>query len=313
MDKLTAIRAFLAVVDAGGFAKAGGRLGLPKPTVSRMVRMLEDELQLKLLHRTTRHLAVTREGELYYQGAVELLGQLEALESQVCDAALGPRGSVRVEAPSALAAAVLAPALPGFFAVYPEIQLELGISNRSGSLLAENLDCVVRIGPILDDRLVALPPLKLATVACASPAYLAQYGAPRHPEALAVGHVLLRGLSPTTGQPFLRRFQKGEESVEVDGPSPLALNEGNTAVAAARAGLGVAVVFHHLAAPWLASGELIQLFPDWTSQAAIVQVAYLANRRLPRKVRVTVDWLQATIASMAAQSAHALAATASPP
>jgi LysR family transcriptional regulator, regulator for bpeEF and oprC len=291
MDKLTAIRAFVRVSDSGTFSKAADLMDIPKPTVTRLVQMLENDMNVKLLHRTTRHVRMTPEGAAYYEGAVRLLAELEELEAGVSKASIRPRGRVRFELPTSLAYSVVIPALPEFLTQYPEIQVEVGISNRAVDLVAENLDFVVRLGPVFNESLVTRPLCELPVRVSASPKYLARHGRPKHPNNLKEGHSLIRVVSPTTGRPFRREFRKGDERIAIGDNSPISVNDSGAAVAAGLAGLGVVTTFAHLVDSHIASGALVEILPGWTSGAAQVQVAYPPNRYISKKVRVLIDWL----------------------
>lgn len=291
MDKFTAIQAFVRVVDAGSFSKAADLMYLPKPTVTRLVQMLERDLKVKLLHRTTRQLTMTCEGASYYEGALRLLGEMDELESSVSQATTKPRGQIKLELPTALAFTVVIPALPDFFARFPEIQIDVGVSNRSGDLVAEKLDCVVRIGPIVNESLIARTLAELPVQACATPIYLERHGAPRHPSELLEKHSLIRSVSPTTGRAFRHELRRHDEHVEVAGRHHISINDANGAIAACLSGLGIAITFRHLLQPYLDSGALVHVLPEWTAGSTNVQIAYTANRHLPNKVRVFIDWI----------------------
>jgi LysR family transcriptional regulator, regulator for bpeEF and oprC len=297
MDKLTAIQAFVRVADAGNFSKAANLMDIPKPTVTRLVQMLEKDMKVKLLHRTTRHVKMTREGAIYYEGAIRLLAELEELEAGVSKAWTKPRGRVRFELPTSLAYSIVIPALPEFLTQYPDIQVEIGVSNRAADPVAENLDFVVRLGPVFNESLVTRVLCELPIRVCASPEYLVKHGKPKHPNELKEGHCLVRVVSPTTGRPFRREFRKGDEQVEIGDNSPISVNDSGAAVAAGLAGLGIVATFTHLVNSHIASGALVEILPGWTSGTVQIQVAYPPNRYISKKVRVLIDWLIALFAS----------------
>jgi DNA-binding transcriptional LysR family regulator len=181
MDKFSAMQAFVRVVEAGTFTKAADSMGMPKPTVTRLIQTLELSLDTKLLNRTTRKVTVTADGAAYYERAGRLLGEMEELESSMSRAKASPRGRLKVDIPSSLGMAVVIPALPDFYARYPDIQLELGVSDRPIDILAENVDCVIRGGEITDQSLVARRIGEFYLMSCASPAYLKRHGVPAAP------------------------------------------------------------------------------------------------------------------------------------
>lgn len=292
MDKFAAMRAFIGVVDAGNFSRAAEQLDLPRPTVTRLVQQLERELQIKLLHRTTRRMTVTEEGRRYYDGALQLVADVDVLESDMAGARCRPRGTIRVDVPGTLASSVVIPALPGFFAHYPDINIDLKIDNRSADLIERGVDCVIRIGSIVDDRLVARLLADLDFVTLASPGYLSAHGHPAHPHDLANHHTCIQIVSPRTGQAFRSTLSRGDESMSPRTDHHLTVDDARAALAACRAGLGITTTYALLAAPYLASGELETVLDDWGCGSAPVQVAYPATRIPAQRVRVFVDWAQ---------------------
>ena len=154
MDQVAALRAFTRIVQTGSFTQASALLRVPKPTVSKLVQQLEAHLQTKLLSRTTRRLAVTSDGAAYYERAVQVLADLEELDASVTASQARPKGKLRIDVSSSLAQLVIVPALGRFFGKYPDIQLEIGTSDRPTDLVAENVDCVIRAGadrrPLVD-------------------------------------------------------------------------------------------------------------------------------------------------------------------
>jgi DNA-binding transcriptional LysR family regulator len=292
MDKFAAMRTFIGVADAGNFSRAAEQLGLPRPTVTRLVQQLEKELQIKLLHRTTRRMTLTEEGRRYYQGALQLITDIDTLESDVAGARSRPRGTIRVGVPGTLASSVVIPALSDFFAQYPDIAIDLKIDNRSADLIERGIDCVIRIGSIVDDRLVARPLAHLDFVTLASPAYLSARGRPVHPQDLVHDHTSIQVVSPRTGRPYRYTLSRGGESVSPRADRYLTADDARAALAACHAGLGIVTTYALLAAPYLASGELETVLHDWDCGSAPVQVAYPATRILAQRVRAFVDWVQ---------------------
>lgn len=155
MDRFDAMRAFARVVEAGSFTKAAQTLHMSKTTVTQLIQQLEARLRVKLLHRTTRRLGVTPDGAVYYERVIRLLADMEDAENSLSSAAMTPRGRLRVDVPSPLARLILVPALPVFHARYPDIQFDMGVSDRVVDLIGDNVDCVLRGGEINDQSLIA--------------------------------------------------------------------------------------------------------------------------------------------------------------
>lgn len=291
MDKLQAMQAFVRVVEAGTFAKAADMLDLPKPTLTRLIQGLEAELHTKLLNRTTRRMSVTEDGAAYYERVVRLLGEMAELESCMSGARGKPRGRLRVDVPAALALAVIIPALPDFRARYPDIQVDLGVTDRTVDLLSENIDCVIRGGTVTDQSLVAREIGRVGFAICATPAYLASRRLPRGPQELVDGYCVIRSFSTRSGKMRPLVLHRGEERFEVECAQNVNTNDSSAALAACLAGLGVVQLPAVLVAPYLASGALTVLLTEWRSEPASVFVVYPANRHLSVKVRVFVDWV----------------------
>ena len=291
MDKFSAMQAFVRVVEAGTFTKAADQMDMPKPTVTRLIQDLEKELDTKLLNRTTRKVTVTVDGAAYYEQASRLLGEVHELESSMSKAKASPRGRLKVDVPSSLGLAVIIPALPDFYARYPDIQLELGVSDRTIDIIAENVDCVVRGGELTDQSLVARRIGEFWLMSCASPAYLKRHGALKHPGELENGHQLIRYTSPRNGRAYTSELHKDGETVEMTGHRQLSVNDSNAGVAAALAGLGVLHTASFLVQDHISSGALEPLFTEWCTESIPLHVVYPPNRHLSNKVRVFVDWI----------------------
>ncbi len=291
MDKFSAMQAFVRVVEAGTFTKAADSMHMPKPTVTRLIQDLEKELDTKLLNRTTRKVTVTVDGAAYYEQASRLLSEVQELESSMSRARASPRGKLKVDIPSSLGLAVIIPALPDFHARYPDIQLQLGVSDQPVDILAENIDCVIRGGEITDQSLVARRVGEMYLMTCASPAYLKRHGVPQHPGELEDGHQSIRYVSPRNGKLYTFKMHKDGEVVEVGGRHNLSVNDSNAGVAAALAGLGVLHTATFLVQHHISSGALEPLFTGWCTEAKPIYVVYPPNRHLSNKVRVFVDWI----------------------
>ncbi|MBN9203998.1 LysR family transcriptional regulator [Methylibium petroleiphilum] len=292
MDKFSAMQAFVRVVEAGNFTKAADSLQLPKPTVTRLVQMLEAQLQTKLLNRTTRRVTVTPDGAAYYDRAIRLLGDIDELESSMSHAKTSPRGRLRIDVGASVGTLVLIPALPQFHALYPDIQIDLGVSDRPVDLLSENVDCVLRGGELIDQSLVARRVGELQFLAAASPDYLKRHGLPRHPRELESGaHAVIGFFSARTGRQYPFDFHKDGERIEISGRYVLSVNDSNAYVAAGLAGLGVVQAATFMLQTHISRGELEPVLADWCSEPVPIHVVYPPNRHLSAKLRVFVDWV----------------------
>jgi LysR family transcriptional regulator, regulator for bpeEF and oprC len=292
LNLVLAMQVFARVVEAGTFTKAADSLKMPKATVTKLVQGLENHLRVKLLNRTTRRVTVTPDGSAYYERAVRLLGDLEDIESSVSNAQANPKGRLRIDVGGSLASRFLIPKMPAFVERYPEIQVELGVSDRPIDLLSENVDCVIRGGPLTEQALVTRHVGDSLWVTCATPAYLARYGTPTHPSELESGHVIAGHLSARTGRPSPLVFEREGKRIEIEGRHRVAVNESNAHLAAARAGLGIAQMPAFMLQE-VAKGELKAVLAAWQPAPLPVHVLYPPNRHLSAKVRAFVDWAAA--------------------
>jgi DNA-binding transcriptional LysR family regulator len=292
MDRIDAMQAFARVVETGSFTKAADTLQASKTRVTQLVQHLETHLRVKLLHRTTRKVSVTADGAAYYERVVRLLADLDDAETSLSAASAAPRGRLRVDVPAPLASLILVPALPAFLARYPDIQLDLGASDRKVDLIDENVDCVVRGGALTESSLRARHVADLALGVYAAPAYLENAGVPTHPHALQDSrHRIIVYRGARSGAPLPHVLRRGDEQVRVQGRHMLTVDDGNAYLAAGVAGLGVLWLPQYMARAPLARGELVPLFDDWQLDAMPLYVAFPPNRHVSRKLRVFIDWI----------------------
>ena len=297
MDRFDALQAFARIVESGSFTKAALTLHLSRTTVTQLVQQLEARLRVKLLHRTTRRVQVTPDGAAYYERVVRLLADLDDADASVSTAAAAPRGRLRVDVPSPLARLVLIPALPAFHAQYPDILLHMGVSDRPVDMVGDNVDCVVRGGPLTNPALVARHVGDLQLRVYAAPSYLQRAGTPEHPQALEGPHHRTVGfLWARTGQPLPFEMRRGTEHVRAQGHDSCAVDDGNAYLAAGLAGLGVLWLPDYMALPHVATGELVPLLQDWTLAPMPLYVAYPPQRHVSVKVRVFIDWVAGLMA-----------------
>lgn len=293
MDRFDAMQAFIRVVELKSFTKAAASLNLPKTTVSAQVQALESRLQIKLLHRTTRQISLTTDGAAYYDRAVRLLQDLEETESLLGKSAATPKGRLRIDIPGSFGRLIILPALQDFMQRYPEIELEIGCNDRRVDLLEEGVDCVIRGGALTDLSLVARRVASVRFVTCASPDYLKRHGTPVDPTDIA-HHISIHYFSSSlAGKVFGHTYEKDGIKTEIRGHRKLLLNDGESCLIAARAGLGIAQVPTYLAQDYIASGELMVVLGTYLSEDLPIHVLYPQNRHLSTKVRVFIDWIAA--------------------
>lgn len=292
MDRFDAMRAFARVVEAGSFTKAAQTLHMSKTTVTQLIQQLEARLRVRLLHRTTRKLSVTPDDAVYYERVIRLLADMEDAENSLSSAAITPRGRLRVDVPSPLARLILVPALPAFHARYPDIQFDMGVSDRVVDLIGDNVDCVLRGGEITDQSLIARHVGDLQIGVYAAPSYLERLGPPSHPRELEItDHRRVGFLSSRTGKidPLVLRSES--ERIEITGSYVLAVDDGNAYLEAGLAGLGVIALPVYMAAAHQARGALIPLFEHWRIAPMPLYLAFPPNRHVNARLRVFIDWI----------------------
>lgn len=290
MDQIQAMRIFVRVVEAGTFTKAAGSLSLPKATVTKHVQVLEERLRVKLLNRTTRRVTVTVDGASYYERTIRLLTDLDDIEASMTNARSNPRGRLRVDVGASTAQLLILPNLAEFQARYPDIQVDLGVSDRMVDMISDNVDCMIRGGELTDQSLVARRIGNFEFITVASPDYLARHGTPTHPLAIDENHSIVVYFSPQTGRHYPLAFRKGEESISISGPYKVSVNESNAYVTAAVSGLGVAQITSDQAMHHIENKTLVRILPEWTQPLLPIYVVYPPNRHLSAKVRAFVDW-----------------------
>ncbi|ROQ19192.1 LysR family transcriptional regulator [Gallaecimonas pentaromativorans] len=291
MDQLQAIKSFARVVEAGSFTRAADSLDVPKATLSKQVQDLEAYLGIRLLHRTTRRVTVTAEGQQYYEKTLRILADLDDIDSSFSAVRNSPRGKLRVDVGGSTASEVLIPALPAFIAKYPEIKLELGVSDRAVDLISDNVDCVIRGGPLDSSSLVARAIGQASMVTCATPGYLKQYGVPAYPNELRNGHRLVSYVTTQNGRAMPFRFTEKGELLDIKAEHLIGVNESNAHFAAGLAGLGIIQTFRYSAKAALASGALVEILSPWRPPSYPFHVVYPQNRHVTRRLRVFIDWL----------------------
>jgi LysR family transcriptional regulator for bpeEF and oprC len=291
MDQLYCMRIFARVVEQGSFARAAEDLEIARPSATTAVAKLEKRLGVRLLHRTTRRLSLTDEGRAFYAGCVRILDELAETEDSLSGVRLAPRGRLRASTPNAFIHQQFLPALPGFLARHPGLELELVVTDRAVNLVEEGIDCAVRAVTIPEDaNLVARPISKVRWLTCAAPAYVEKHGAPRAIAELE-RHNCIRFISPSAGRTMDWRFVKDGEQLSFAPRGNFGVTSLEGAVVAAVAGMGVAQVSDVLAIRALRAGELVPLLLDWAAPGPTLSVVYPSSRYLTAKVKAFAEFV----------------------
>ena len=289
MDRAGEMTAFVRAVETGGFSAAAREMGLTPSALSKLVTRLEDRLGARLLHRTTRRLQLTAEGEAFYGRARSILSAMDEAEAEVAQASASPRGLLRLHCGSTFGMHQLAPAIPLFQQRHPEVEIDITISDQPLGALEEVVDMAIRIGPVEEPSTVARRICNLERVICAAPGYLARRGTPRVPDDLQQHNCLW-----ITSLPALRRWpfdtDDGIRVVHVDGD--VSANNAETVLQLAVAGVGITRLTDVVVAESIRSGALVPILTDWHHVEPVpLYATYPGGRNLAPKVRAMVDFL----------------------
>lgn len=288
MDRFDEMRIFARVVEMRSFRRAAAALGLPASTVTDAVKRAEARLGVRLLDRTTRLVAPTLDGEVWYGDVLKIIAALEDAEAGFRAAV--PSGRLRADVHGKLARHFLLPHLPDFLAAYPGIQLTLSEGDRLVDLIREGVDCVIRAGTPGDSDLIRRRLGDLPEVTAASPDYLARHGVPLGVHDLA-NHRMVGFLSSRTGSVLPLEFTVGGKTILKSLPPSLVVTGAETMLAAARRGLGLIQAPRYGMADDLAAGRLVEVLADYLPQPMEVAALFPRDRQLSPRLRVFLDWL----------------------
>jgi DNA-binding transcriptional LysR family regulator len=293
MDRFQEMQAFTAVVDAGSFVAASEALAMSKAAVSRQVAELETRLGVRLLHRTTRKLSLTEEGEVFYARCRELLGSVAEAEAEVTARSGQALGVLKISAPVTFGLLHLAGLWPGFMAAQPKVSLEVMLSDRMVDLVEEGFDVAVRVARLPSSSLVSRKLSSTRMVLCATPRYLKEHGTPGHPSELARHQVLAYTLL-ATGETW--EFDSPEGHVAVKVAPRMHSNSGDTCRAAALGHQGIILQPTFMIADDLRSGQLVEVLPQYRSLELGIYALYPTRKHVLPKVRLLIDYLAQSFA-----------------
>ncbi len=287
MDKLHAMQLFIGVVDAQSFTRAAARLNISRAMASKMIGELEKQVGGRLLNRTTRRLSLTSIGEAYYRHAVEILSSISNAEAEATILQSKPLGRISISAPMSFGIRHIVPALRDFHEHYPDVQVNLDLSDPSDGLVDTNLDLILRIGLPLDStstaRCLALYPLQ----AVASPEYLKLHDIPSQPEDLSKHQCLTPSRSQRNGWVF----STDERVVTVHTTAWLHTNDHEAILRAAELGSGIAVLPSYVVQKEISSGALQCVLPSWGIGDVGIYMVYPATRALPMSTHSLIEFL----------------------
>ncbi|KAF1029748.1 MAG: HTH-type transcriptional regulator PgrR [Burkholderia plantarii] len=290
MDRLQAMQVFTRVVDTNSFTKAAETLSLPRASVTTIIQNLEAFLGVRLMHRTTRRLSLTPDGAAYYERCVRILADVEETEASFQINNRKPHGKLRVDMPGPIGRQIVIPSLCEFRSRYPDIDLQLGLSDRPVDLLQEGVDCVIRVGALQDSSLVARRVGLFEGVTVASPDYLERCGEPQNIEDLAE-HRAVNYFSSRTGRVIDWTFLIDGNEVDVKMESVVSVNDSDAYVSCALEGFGLIQPALFMVLPQLRDGTLREVLTGYKPLPMPISVVYPHSRHLSPKVRVFVDWI----------------------
>jgi DNA-binding transcriptional LysR family regulator len=291
MDRLTSMSVFAKVADLGSFAAAAKELRLSPTMIGKHIRFLEERLGSQLINRSTRRQSLTELGRDYLDHCRHLLEEAEAGDALVEEALRAPRGKLRIATSVAFGSYSLTPAVVRFMKKYPEVSVELVLSDRTVDLLEERIDAAIRVGTPTDSTMMSRSLSPYTGVVCAAPGYLAKHGTPMHPSDL-VHHECLRYIGWADGPRWTFFGPEGEIQVVVK--SRLTINSAFAIRYAALAGAGIVLMRDELLAEDVAAGRLKVLLAGYKTQSRVRQILWLKNRKMTPKLRAFIDFIVET-------------------
>jgi len=295
MDKLQQFRIFTRVADLGSFIRASEALDLPRTTVSAAIQDLEAKLGARLLHRTTRRVQLTADGEQLLERLRHLLSDADDIDSLFLTRQREVAGRLNVDVPSRIAHRLVIPALPGLLRKHPHLRLGLGSTDRAIDLVQEGVDCVVRVGELHNSSLVVRPLGHIALINCASPAYLRRQGEPRQLDDLLRGHAMVGYASGVAGKEQPWEYLHAGKLQHLSLPSAVVVQNAESYIASCVAGLGLIQIPRYDVQDLLDSGELVEVMADARAPSMPISLLYPHRRQRSPRVNAFSDWFAALV------------------
>jgi DNA-binding transcriptional LysR family regulator len=290
MDRLESLRLFTRIVELGNFTRAADALDLPRATVTKAIKDLEDRLGARLLERTTRQVRPTLDGQSYYERCIRILAEIEDADASLSTSTLDPRGTLRLDLHGSHATRIILPRLDEFHRRYPKIKLAISTGDRLVDLVREGIDCVVRAGRPRDSSLVLRRLALMPEVVCASPAYLREFGVPRHPDEL-VNHRAVGFFVCDRDITYPFSFLMNGQVVEYQVDGPIMVSDAECYATSALHGAGLIQVPRFRIEDHLREGRLVEVLEDWPCPKLPVSVLYPYHRQNSPRVKVFVEWV----------------------
>jgi DNA-binding transcriptional LysR family regulator len=293
MDLFGSMKMYMAVVEGGSFAAAANKLDISRAMVSKQIQKLEEHLGTRLMNRTTRRLSLTETGRAFYERSTQIISDVEEAEQIAGQMTRTPQGVLRVTIPLSYGQHRLAAIIGAYTQAYPQVQLDISLSDRKVDLVDEGFDLAIRIGAMPQSDLIARKIGGVHSIVCAAPAYLARHGAPQTPADLAQ-HACLGYTLTGSGAEWRMEGPQGPVTVAIAGP--IRADNGDIIRLAAQGGAGIIFQPHFIVGEDIDAGRLVRLLPEWQSAELGVYAVYPSRKHLSAKVRTFVDFMVAALA-----------------
>lgn len=304
MSFLDHMLVFSRVAELSSFTQAADGLGLPKASVSNAVQQLENRLGVRLLHRTTRKVVLTHDGQAFYERCKDALSDMDELQTMFqLQSSNALKGRVRLDMPTVVARHAVLPRLPDLLQQHPQLQMEISSTERRVDLVREGFDCVVRAGRVTEPGLIARPVGDLRMANCVSPGYIARCGVPHSTDDLAQ-HNLVHYAATLGAKVSGFEYTQGGEDMALPMPGPVTVNNAEAYQAACLAGLGMIQVPFVGVRALIAQGQLVEVLTDWPAPPMPLSLVYANRRNLSTRVRVVMDWLHGVLLDYLDESTH---------
>lgn len=290
MGRLEAIKIFAKVAETQSFSKTADLMDIPRGSVSRTIQTLEEQLDVRLLSRSTRQVSLTDAGKLYYERCQQILTDLAEVEAQLTQTRTVSRGTVRIDTSGSIARALVIPTLDAFYKQYPDIDVRIGIADRNIDLIQEGVDFVLRAGALEESSLVARRVANARITTCASPTYLKRCGIPKTVADLEQ-HVAVNYASPRTGRILPFEFLDNGQTIAITMKGRLAVNEGSSYIESAVRGLGIIQPSRFYVAEHIREGRLVEILPHEATASVPLSIVYPNRNHINSAVRTFMDWL----------------------
>lgn len=291
MNKLELIKAFVTVADTGSFTEAAQVLNLPKASISAAVQRLENHVGAQLLHRTTRKVTITQDGELFLERSKDLLSEVTDIENMFLKKSENLKGRIRADFPTTIAKNLLIPNLPEFLKQHPDLELEIGSTDRRVDLIREGYDFVLRVGTLTDSGLIARKIGEYEMVNCVSPSYIKKYGRPRNLDDLK-NHYLVHYVSTFGSRPDSFEYFNGERYASFKMKGLITVNSVDSFQAACKSGLGIIQAPYAGLKNEIKKGTLVPILEKFKAEPMPVSFVYPNRRNMPTRVTIFMEWVQ---------------------